>query len=352
MNNSLKGKTIAKKITAIVLMPLLVYVIMAIISGIQGRPFNIFDGDTAKNIIQNSAYMCLVALGIGFQLKYGRFDFSGGAIIVISALITSKFANATGAPLFACVLIAILSGVGLSLLNSLIYVGFRVPISVMSLAAAYLFESFSGLIIGQDAVPQMQYSSQYNVIRFFPLILVPLVLGIGAYVIYGHFTVAGKQSKLLQSNQKAAVNIGINEKKNTFICYAVSGFIFGLAAILYATSNTLGKVTTPLETAGTLFSNIVPSLVGLFLSRYIDDSTGTFIGALTITILYYGLDVLGVGSGMKTMFYALFLAIFIFVSGFWDQIWKFLRDCITKIKTHKDKSLENNLKQDEEVTAK
>ena len=181
-------------------------------------------------------------------------------------------------------------------------------------------------------MPQIAFSDTYNKIGMWPLILIPLALGILAYVIYNHFTVAGKQSKLLRENQTAAVNIGINEKKNTVITYVISGFIFGLAGVLYAAQNTIYKVTTPLETAGTLFSNIVPSLVGLFLARYIDDSLGTFIGALTITLLYYGLDVIGVSSGMKVVWYSLFLAVFIFVSGFWDQIWLYLKHCFNEIK--------------------
>ena len=328
-------KVYGKKVAAVVVLPLLIYLIMLIITAANGKAsgFNIFTGNTFSNIISNTAYMALVALGIGFQLKYGRFDFSGGAIIVVTAIVGAKFAVGTGANLFVTAIICVLMGITLSLLNSLIYVSFRVPISVISLACAYLFESFSGLIIGNDAVPQLAFNESYNVIGKFPLILLPLFLGIALYVVYGHFTVAGKQSKLLRENQKAAVNIGINEKKNTFIAYAVSGAIFGLAGLLYATQNTLGKVTTPLETAGTLFSNIVPSLVGLFLARYIDDSLGTFIGALTITILYYGLDVMSVGSGLKTVWYSLFLAIFIFVSGFWTQIINFLFDKVKKIKS-------------------
>ncbi len=326
-----QAKKYAKKTAAVVVLPLLVYLVMLIISGANGKTFNIFSGDTLKSIIENTSYMALVALGIGFQLKYGRFDFSGGAIIVVTAIIGAKFAS-IGANLFVTFIICIVSGVLLSLINSLIYVSFRVPISVISLAVAYLFESLSGLIIGSDSVPQLAFDVNYNKIGMFPLILIPLVLGIAAYVIYGHFTIAGKQSKLLRENQKAAVNIGINEKKNTFIAYAVSGFIFGLAGMLYAVQNTLAKVSTPLETAGTLFSNIVPSLVGLFLARYIDDSAGTFIGALTITILYYGLELIGVGSGMKTVWYAVFLAIFIFISGFWTQIMLFFQRLFNRFK--------------------
>ena len=330
--NSSKGKFITKKITAIVLLPLLVYLIMLTIAALNGKTYNIFDGSTLSNVIESTAYMALVALGIGFQLRYGRFDFAGGAIIVISATVAALVAQKSGANLFVVTIVSVCVGIGLSVLNSAIYIWVKVPISVISLASAYLFESFSGLIIGNDPVPQIAFSDTYNKIGMWPLILIPLALGILAYVIYNHFTVAGKQSKLLRENQTAAVNIGINEKKNTVITYVISGFIFGLAGVLYAAQNTIYKVTTPLETAGTLFSNIVPSLVGLFLARYIDDSLGTFIGALTITLLYYGLDVIGVSSGMKVVWYSLFLAVFIFVSGFWDQIWLYLKHCFNEIK--------------------
>lgn len=89
-----------------------------------------------------------------------------------------------------------------------------------------------------------------------------------------------------------------------------------------------------MQTAGTLFSNIIPSLVGLFLSRFIDDTLGTFVGAFTISMLYFGLESMGVLSGMRTIYYAVFLAAFIFISGFWDQIKMFAGNMFRKI-THK-----------------
>ena len=153
------------------------------------------------------------------------------------------------------------------------------------------------------------------------------------------YTVWGRQANLLSKKQSAAVNIGINEKKNTIICYLISGFVFGCAASLYAVSNFMDSITAPLSTAGTLFGNIIPSLVGLFLSRFIDPTAGTLIGALSIQLLYTGLDSNGISGGVKTICYAIFLAIFIFISGFWDQIVIFVKAQIQKLrqKIKKDK---------------
>lgn len=317
---TIKGADIAKKLMAIFFLPVLVYLVLLIIDGTQGVVYNIFSGDALASILRRASYMTIVALGIGFQLKYGRFDFSGGAIIVVSATVGGVIADALGANWLVMTVFSIMTGVILSVINSLVYSIFRIPISVISLAMAYLFESLPGIILGGNAGPGITYNPSLNAIGTFPLILLPFFMAVILYVVYDKFTVAGRQSMLLNQNQLAAVNIGINEKKNTVICYVVTGFIFGLAGAIYAAQNFLGPITSPLQTTGTLFSNIIPSLFGLFLSRYINDGLGTFVGALTITILYYGLELIGVKSGMRTLCYACFLAAFILISGFWDHI--------------------------------
>lgn len=320
------AKKAGKQTAATLTLPVAVYVVLLIVCSARGSGFlNIFTSGAITSILTRTSYMAIVALGIGFQLKFGRFDFSGGAIVVVSATIAGVLVDATGLGIWFLMLTAVLTGVILSVINASVYSWLKIPISVCSLAMAYLFEAIPGVVLGGDTGPNILYRQQYNSLGLFPLILLPLAIALVLYFCYDKFTVAGRQSTLLARNQGAAVNIGINEKKNTIIAYAVSGVLFGLAGAIYATQNTLSVITTPLQTAGTLFSNIIPSLVGLFLSRYIDDTLGTIVGALTISILYYGLESMGVFSGMRTICYACFLAVFIFVSGFWDQIMAFFK---------------------------
>lgn len=320
------AKKAGKQTAATLTLPVAVYVVLLIVCSASGSGFlNIFTSGAITSILTRTSYMAIVALGIGFQLKFGRFDFSGGAVVVVSATIAGVLVDATGLGIWFLMLTAVLTGVILSVINASVYSWLKIPISVCSLAMAYLFEAIPGVVLGGDTGPNILYRQQYNSLGLFPLILLPLAIALVLYFCYDKFTVAGRQSTLLARNQGAAVNIGINEKKNTIIAYAVSGVLFGLAGAIYATQNTLSVITTPLQTAGTLFSNIIPSLVGLFLSRYIDDTLGTIVGALTISILYYGLEAMGVFSGMRTICYACFLAVFIFVSGFWDQIMAFFK---------------------------
>lgn len=332
MNKKQIAKKAVKQTGATLALPVIVYVLLLIISGIGGHGFlNIFSGAALSSILTDAAYMTIVALGIGFQLKFGRFDFSGGALIVVSATIGGVVADACSGGIIVLVIVSVVTAVVLSVINASVYSWLKIPISVVSLAMAYLFEAIPGIVLGGDAGPNIMFMSEYNKLGLFPLILVPFAVACILYFCYDKFTVVGRQSTLLARNQGAAVNIGINEKKNVIVCYIVSGILFGLAGAVYATQNTLVVITTPLQTAGTLFSNIIPSLVGLFLSRFIDDTLGTFVGAFTISMLYFGLESMGVLSGMRTIYYAVFLAAFIFISGFWDQIKMFAGNMFRKI---------------------
>ena len=326
------AKKLGKQTSATLTLPVLVYLILLMISGIGGHGvLNIFTGQALSSILTDAAYMTIVALGIGFQLKFGRFDFCGGALIVVSATIGGVVADAVSGGIVVLMLVSIITGIVLSVINASVYSWLKIPISVVSLAMAYLFEAIPGIVLGGDAGPGIMFMEGYKSLGLFPLILVPFAIACIIYFCYDKFTVVGRQSTLLARNQGAAVNIGINEKANTIVCYVISGLLFGLAGAVYATQNTLVVITTPLQTAGTLFSNIIPSLVGLFLSRFIDDTLGTFVGAFTISMLYFCLEAMGVLSGMRTIYYAVFLAIFIFVSGFWDQIIAFFKGIIGKI---------------------
>lgn len=331
-------KTAGSKVFATVIFPLLMYAIMAIVCAANGITYNLFSSTSIADIVADTGYMAVVALGIAFQLKYGRYDFTGGAILVVAATVGAMIVFRLNLNMWVLILICIVVGIALSVLNSVVYVFARVPILVCSLAMGYVIEAIGAFISGGESfnITGFQEMNQFG---YFPWILLPLALALLLNHLYSHFTIAGRQSRLLQQNQLAAVNIGINERKNVIICYVASGAMFGLAGAIYASQNQIIPNSEPLATVTTLFANIVPSLVGLFLSRFIDDGLGTLIGALTISILYYGLALLGhPNDGLRVICFATFLLIFIFFSGFYDEICKMIKYLIYKIKKKKKQS--------------
>lgn len=214
MNKKQIAKKAVKQTGATLALPVIVYVLLLIISGIGGHGFlNIFSGAALSSILTDAAYMTIVALGIGFQLKFGRFDFSGGALIVVSATIGGVVADACSGGIIVLVIVSVVTAVVLSVINASVYSWLKIPISVVSLAMAYLFEAIPGIVLGGDAGPNIMFMSEYNKLGLFPLIFVPFAVACILYFCYDKFTVVGRQSTLLARNQGAAVNIGINEKK-------------------------------------------------------------------------------------------------------------------------------------------
>ncbi len=336
---SKRVKSISTKVIATIAFPLLIYAIMAIVCAANGITFNLFAINSIQDIVKNTGYMAIVALGIAFQLKYGRYDFTGGAILVVAATVGAMTVFRLNLNMWVLVLICVIVGIALSVLNAVVYTWAKVPILVCSLAMGYVIEAIGAFVSGGESFNITGFTDM-NQFGYFPWILFPLLIAFLLNYFYGNFTISGRQSKLLQQNQLAAVNIGINEKKNVIISYIFSGAMFGLAGAIYASQNQITPNSEPLATVTTLFGNIVPALVGLFLSRYIDDGLGTLVGALTISILYYGLALLGhPNDGLRVICFAIFLLVFIFFSGFYDEICKLFKYLMYKIKKKKQSNL-------------
>lgn len=90
-----------KKVLLSLVFPVLMFVVMLVITMnsdkciVNGR--NIFLGkDLVKQVVINSCMTVCVALAIWLQLKNGRFDFSGGASMVLAAIGAGYVGQHTG----------------------------------------------------------------------------------------------------------------------------------------------------------------------------------------------------------------------------------------------------------------
>ena len=127
-------------------------------------------------------------------------------------------------------------------------------------------------------------------------ILIPLLLALAIFLVYCYMTVPGQRSRLLSNNQQAAVNIGVREKKNVLQTFFICGLLLGLASTIYGSNNTVAP-QAGLSTANTLFANIIPAYMGLFIGALSSDAIGVLVASLGMAILNYGLSCLGLGSG-------------------------------------------------------
>lgn len=298
--NTNKGLEIFKKIGLSVIFPLLMFVVMLIITGTNEKCYAngkliFLSGDMLQQVFLNASMTICVALAIWIQLKNGRFDFSGGATMILTAIVAGHIGYDTKNPWLALV-IAVVLAVVLSMFTATVYILGRIPIIICTIGMTLFYESLTYLVFGGQGIRVFYSSVETSVFGRLPGIFLPAGLAVLAFVVFTYFTAAGRKGKILSNNQRAGVNIGINEKKNVFTTYIFSGMILGFAAIIYVSQNEVGP-QSGLATSGIMFSYIVPVFMGTFIGLASCDVIGIAIAAIGMEIMNYGLNCLNLGAG-------------------------------------------------------
>lgn len=311
-----KGLDIIKRIAGTLMLPVIMFVIMLIFCRANGK---MYFGTLImwRSLIVNIAVSVSCAMGIGLQFKSGRFDFSGGSIMLVSAIVAGNMArtHANNVPLF---IILCLGGcVILSVGVALVYVYGRLPIMIATIGMALVYEALTPLIYGGSGI-NLVSNLTFKWFSTFPGVLVPFAGAIIVYAVYEYVAKTGKQAVLLSNNQQAAVNIGINEKRNVIVSYVYSGLIFGFATMIYASTGLHAASFSSLSTVGELFSNILPVFVGLYVGVFCGDTIGIIMGSTSICMMTFGLQAVleaEMGSAVSTAMMGLFVLLVNLVAG-------------------------------------
>ena len=219
-----------------------------------------------RTIFTKLMYTMPMAYGISMQLRNGRMDFSGGATMVLAAIVGSYVAQHvfSGNPIMMLVC-CVAAAVVISLVTAGVYITTSLPIIICTIAMALVYESLTLVLCGGQGIDILSWEGM-TVFGRFPFGIVMLAGSIVLYHVVISYTTVGRRGLLLKNGQAMAVNIGINEKKNVFFLFIFSGILLGMGAVVYASQN---KVATQsnLSTASILFSNIASVYIGRFIAR-------------------------------------------------------------------------------------
>ncbi len=289
-----------KKAVLTFIFPVLAFAAMLIITAsnkscfVNGK-FIFLTADMIRQVIMSTCMTVCVALAIWLQLKNGRFDFSGGASMILTAIIAGSIGIRTG-NVWTAFAAALICGVVLSVVTAGVYIIGRLPIIICTIGMTLLYESLTYLVFGGQGITTFYSSGYLAVFGRLPGIALPTLIAVATFIVFNYFTTAGRKGKILASNQNAGVNIGINEKKNILISYVFTGIIIGMAAIVYASQNGVAP-QSGLSTSGIMFSYIVPVFMGMFIGQASCDVIGIIMASIGMGIMNYGLNCINLGSG-------------------------------------------------------
>lgn len=288
----MKKQSVVKKITGTLAIP---FITLAIVWGLcAANGMSLFAGEsTWRLFVQSTATVMLVTFALSINLNSGRFDFSLGAVALLSSILSAKLClhlgGSTPILLGLCIAFGILAGI----VSGVLYVVLKLPAIITSLGVALMYEGLAFIVTGGYGV---SFVTNQELISF-PSIqnyLIVIALSLFLVVFIFDFTKFGCDHRALMHGQKVAVATGVREVPNAIGCYAITGALMGVVGFMSATRTGTIQMSLNFSSIGVMFTGFYPMFVGGFVARYSNERIGYLMGALSsgfISLLYLRLSV-------------------------------------------------------------
>ncbi|MGI6153972.1 MAG: ABC transporter permease [Christensenellaceae bacterium] len=278
---------------------LLALIVLMLVFGLVNNAF--FSGDNIMNIFYQAAINGIVAVGMTFVIITGGIDLSVGSVAAVSVVVIGLTKSIAGEYTPASGIISIIFALGIGCLlgavNGIAITKGKLPpfiatLGMMSIARGMALVLTGGRPIG-DLPPLVRTLGSAKIGGLYVAIIVMIIVFVVAF--WGlKYTWQGRSTYAIGGNKEASRLSGINVNKTVLITYIISGFCAGLAAVLMG-----GKLNSANPTSGTEYEMdaIAASVIGgVSMSGGEGGVIGTFIGAVLISTLRNGLNILGVSS--------------------------------------------------------
>ena len=273
---------------------------------------NFFSLDTAKNILESSYYIGLMAFGVTFIIITGGIDLSLGTVMMCSALL-GAYTFKQGWPLLVSVILTVLVGVVFGVLNGTMIAKLNLPPFIATLGTQYVSMGIGSIITKVQS--QTWPTATAEVGAWFKKVFIRAELfgikgfPVGAFWLIGFFAIAalilhktkfGRYTYAIGSNEEAARLSGINTANWKIAVYTLSGFFIGMSGLLYAAAYT---TITPGTGNGQEMNGITAVVIGgTSMSGGSGTMVGTLIGVFVMSVLKTGLSACGLQAPWQTFF--------------------------------------------------
>jgi len=276
------------------------------------------------NILFSAVVIGLLSLGATLVIITGGIDLSVGTGMTLCAVMSAMFIVRWGMPVWLGLLCTLLFGCLLGFVNGTNVAILGLPPFIATLAMMLVAQGLA-LVISNAAPIYFDVSGAHasfawlstgNLIpglKFPNAVLVLLLAAVVAYILLNK-TLLGRYDISIGSNEEATALSGINTKKWLIIIYAVAGVFTALGGIMI--SARLGSAQ-PATGAGYELQAIAAVVIGgTSLSGGKGTIVGTVIGALIISVINNGLQIMSVRQEWQNVILGLVILVVVFIDQF------------------------------------
>lgn len=286
--------------------PLIIFVLLLVFFSLFARRF--FTFSNAANIVRQASVLALAAFGQTFVILIAGIDLSIGAVMGLTSSTAAVLMVKASVDPIAAVFIAVIVSILCGSINGIVtnYIGLNPFVSTFGMWGMALG---AGLIITEERVvfgfPETLRVFHDGVVLGIP---VPLLIVLFIWSLLHFFlrrTPAGTATYAIGGNEESARLSGIPVRLQKTLIYTFSGFMAGLAGILFLSR---ANAAQAVDTIGFEFDSICAVVLGgTALAGGRGGVKETLIGVLLFATLKNGLNMLGVNLYLQLVFVGVIL---------------------------------------------
>ena len=279
------------KIRMAELVPFIAFVVLLVFFSI-GTKGKMLSSYSLKMLVEQSILTIISGCGVLFVVAQGSIDLTVGVNAALSGVIGMHVAQLTGVG-WLMIPVALLVGLLMGLLNGVIVSKCHVPsftLSIAMLIGVRGIVNYIQTIVGVEYVPASMIFITSSGCRIAAFVVIAVIM---AYLF--EFTRLGRYSRAIGENETTARFVGVPVDWMKILVFALSGLMAGFGALFSmatvgGTTQTMG-VFLEMKVAMSIFFGGVLVTGGSSAKFY-----KIILGSLSITIIVYGLSLMGMSD--------------------------------------------------------
>lgn len=279
-----------------------------------GRFDSIFNEARLKIIILQVAIIGIIALGVTQVIITGGIDLSSGSVVGATAMIAMSFAQVElvngnpnpkaifgsammDLPLLIPILVGLVCGIFAGFVNGMLIAYTRIPPFIATLGMMVTARGIAKWWSKGNPIsfPTEQYATIGK--DMMPVVIF-VVLAILFHLIM-RYTVYGKHTYAIGSNEDAARMSGINVARHKVLVYSIAGMLAGLSALVLSSKNLTAQ--SGMGIMYELDAIAMAVIGGVSLTGGRGSIIGTVIGALIFGVIISGFTFLRLDAFYQEM---------------------------------------------------
>ncbi|GAF25360.1 ribose/xylose/arabinose/galactoside ABC-type transport systems, permease components [Moorella thermoacetica Y72] len=268
------------------------------------------------NLLQQSAVIGIVSIGMTFVIITGGIDLSVGSILALAGMIVGILLK-NGMVISLAVLITLVAGALLGGISGFITTKARVPAFLATLAMMVAARGMA--LLATDGQPVFGLPPAFNVFGAGFFLGIPvsgiiwiLLTLVAAFIL--KYSAFGRRLYAVGGNPEAAYLSGVKVNKIIAVTYIISGLLSAFAGIVLASWLTVSQPTAGSGAELNAIAAVV--LGGASLSGGTGGVMGTFIGVLLMSIITNIFNLIGLSSYYQSIFMGVIIVLALVLNDF------------------------------------